>query len=451
MKYHARTMSQSKNCWLVALVLMTVEIGSITPNSACAQYAPPSAVNAVDQADAQTDMVLDWNAHATNAIVGVAGLRPERGLIRLAMVHLAIYDAVNAIDGYPFDSYGVTPNVVSPASREAATATAAYGVLVALFPAQQTDLDLKYSTSLGSIDETLEMEKAHGISVGQQTASGILALRANDGRDAVVPYTPGSGPGVWMPTPPGFLPAAAPEAAHVQPLTLKKPSQFRAEPPPSLTSDTWTHDFNETKSLGSATSTTRTSEQTDIGRFWSDQPILQWNRAWRNISIERRLSLSDNARFFAMLATASADAIIACWDSKYFYSFWRPVTAIRAGDSDGNPETVADPNWIGLVVTPNHPEYPAAHGCFSGASTRTLRFFFGTDSFDFTVDSKIAGLTNPTRSYGSFSQALDEVLDARVYGGMHYRNSTKMGAKIGKQVSKFLTKHFFQPSRRRGD
>jgi hypothetical protein len=441
-------MSQSKNGWLLALVLMTLPIASMTPNSACAQHSTVSPLNSVSQTDAQTDMVLDWNAHAANAIVGIAAQRPERGLIRLAMVHVAIYDAVNAIDGYPFQSYGVTPNVVSPASPEAATAAAAHDVLVALFPAQQVDLDAKYSASLGTIPDG--PAKANGISVGQQAASGILGLRANDGRDAVVPYTPGSGPGVWMPTPPAFLPAAAPEAAHVQPFALNSPSQFRAEPPPELTSDTWTRDFNEVKKLGSATSTKRTAEQTDIGRFWSDQPILQWNRAWRGISVARGLSLSDNARFFAMLATASADAIIACWDSKYFYNFWRPVTAIRGGDTDGNPDTEADSNWIGLVVTPNHPEYPAAHGCFSGASTNTLRYFFGTDSFDFTIDSKIAGLTNSARSFGSFSQALGEVLDARVYGGMHYRNSTEKGAKIGKQVSHYVTRHFFQPSRGRG-
>jgi hypothetical protein len=214
-----------------------------------------------------------------------------------------------------------------------------------------------------------------------------------------------------------------------------------------LTSHTWTRDYNEVKSLGFATSTARTAEQTDIGRFWSDQPILQWNRAWRNISVAKGLSLSDNARFFAMLATAIADAIIACWDSKYFYNFWRPVTAIRGGDTDGNPGTEVDPNWIGLVVTPNHPEYPAAHGCFSGASTNTLKFFFGTNSFDFTIDSQVAGLTKPVRSFGSFSQALEEVQDARVYGGMHYRNSTNAGAMIGKQVSKNVTRHFFQPSK----
>lgn len=449
MKHTARTMSQTRKGWLLALILVSLATIITATGSACAQRAPGAPRSTVAEAENQTDMVLDWNAHATDAIVGVAGQRPERGLIRLAMVHIAVYDAVNAIDGYPFQSYGVTPNVVSPASREAATVAAAHDVLVALFPAQQADLDAKYSESLASIPDG--PAKAHGISVGQQAASGILALRASDGRDAVVPYTPGSGPGVWMPTPPGFLAAAAPEAAHVEPFALNSPSQFRAEPPPALTSDTWTRDYNEVKSLGSATSTTRNAEQTDIGRFWSDQPILQWNRAWRNISIAKSLSLSDNARFFAVLATASADAIIACWDSKYFYSFWRPVTAIRAGDTDGNPDTEADSNWIAVVVTPNHPEYPAAHGCFSGASTHTLRFFFGTDSFDFTIDSKVAGLTNPTRSFGSFSQALDEVLNARVYGGMHYRNSANNGAKIGKQVSHFVTRHFFQRSRGRRD
>lgn len=392
----------------------------------------------------QPDMVLEWNKNATGAIVGVAGLRPERGLIRLAMVHIAMYDAVNAIDGYPFQAYGIHPTVISPVSTDAAIATAAHDMLVALFPAQQADLDAKYAASLSTIGDG--PATVNGIAVGQQTAAGILALRANDGRDATVAYSPGGGPGVWVPTPPGFLAAAAPEAAHVQPFALNSPSQFRAEPPPALTSDTWARDYNEVKSLGSATGSTRTPEQTDIGRFWSDQPILQWNRAWRNISIMEGLSVEENARFFAMLATATADAIIACWDSKYAYNFWRPVTAIRAGDSDGNLATEPDVNWIAQVVTPNHPEYPAAHGCFSGSSTQTLKFFFGTDHFSFTIDSQVAGLTKPVRSYNSFSQALDEVLDARVYGGMHYRNSTHKGAILGKQVSRFVTAHFFRPA-----
>ena len=368
---------------------------------------------------------------------------PPRGLIRLAMVHVAIYDAVNAIEGYPFTPYAVTPNVVTPASPEAATAAAAHDILVALFPSQQADLDAEYAASLALIPDG--PAKTNGISVGQQVAAGVLLFRANDGRDAIVPYIPGSGPGVWIPTPPGFLAAQAPEVAYVRPFTLNSPSQFRAEPPPDLSSDTWARDYNETKSLGAAIGSARTPEQTDLARFVSDQPMLLWNRTWRGISASQGLNLLNNARFFALLTTASSDALIACWDSKFFYNFWRPVTAIRAGDTDGNPQTEPDPNWIGVVVTPNHPEYPAAHGCFSGASCETLTYFFGTDNFSFTMNSLVPGLTQPVRNYTSFSQALQDALDARVYGGMHFRNSTHQGAIIGKQVSHFATRHFFRP------
>jgi hypothetical protein len=392
------------------------------------------------------DVVLEWNGHAANAVVA-ENQPPPRGLIRLAMVHLAIYDAVNAIEGYPFSPYAVTPSVVFPASREAATAAAAYDVLLALFPNQQADLNLKYAATLAAIPDG--SAKTNGIWVGQQSAAGILSFRANDGRDAVVSYSPGSGPGIWNPTPPGFLPAQAPEVAHVQPFTLNSPSQFRAELPPDLSSEIWVRDYNEVEVLGRATGSTRTPEQTDLARFISDQPMLQWNRAWRSISASKALSLLDQARFFAMLTSTSSDALIACWDSKFFYSFWRPVTAIRAGDTDGNPDTEPDLNWIGLVTAPNHPEYPAAHGCFSSASAETLQFFFGTDRFDFIMDSNVAGLTNPVRHYTTFSQALQDALDARVYGGMHYRNSTRVGAIIGKQVSHFVTSHYFRPSRGR--
>lgn len=433
---------------LAVLMLIGLTPISFAPNTfARTQFV--TAQGTVSRADNQSDMVLDWNANAINAIVGIAGMRPERGLIRLAMVHVAIYDAVNAIEGYPSQPYGVVPNVSLPSSPEAATAAAAHDVLVALFLDQKADLDAKYAASLATISDG--PAKTNGISVGREVASGILTLRANDGRDAVVAYTPGSGPGVWIPTPTAFLPAAAPETARIQPFALNSPSQFRAEPPPALTSDIWARDYNEVKSLGASVGSTRTPEQTDIGRFWSDQPILQWNRAWRNISIEHQLSLQDNARYFALLATASADAIIACWDSKFTYNFWRPVTAIRAGDTDGNPATAPDANWLAQVTTPNHPEYPAAHGCFSGASTQTLKFFFGTDDFAFTIDSKIAGLTDAVRYYSSFSQVLDEVCDARVYGGMHYRNSTRKGRNIGKQVSRYVTTHFFLPSSGRND
>lgn len=393
----------------------------------------------------RADVVLDWNSHAANATVTVGGQVPPRALIRLAMVHLAMYDAVNAIEGVPFESYAGVPSVTRPASAEAAAASAAHDVLVALFPQQMADLDAKYAASLAALPDG--DAKVNGISVGQQAASAILNLRAQDGRDAAVVYVPGSGPGVWVPTPPAFLAAQAPETPFVQPFALKSASQFRPEAPPDLTSDVWARDFNEVKALGSALGSSRTVEQTDIARFWSDNPPLQWNRAWRALSLAKGLRLVDNARYFAMLTTASADALIACWDAKYFYNFWRPVTAIREGDSDGNPETAPDPTWIGVVVTPNHPEYPAAHGCFSGASTETLKQFFGTDEVGFRIDSAVPALANPVRTYLRFSDALTEVLEARIYGGMHYRNSTRAGARIGKQVSRFTTSHFFRPTR----
>ena len=394
------------------------------------------------------DEVLDWNAHAAKAIVTVGGQVPPRALIRLAMVHLAIYDAVNAIEGAPFEGYASVPTVDSPASEEAAAATAAHDVLVALFPAQAADLNAKYATSLAALPDG--GAKANGIAVGQQAASAILIKRAEDGRDATVTYTPGSGPGVWVPTPPAFLAAQAPETPFVQPFALKSASQFRPDPPFSLTSEDWARDYNEIKALGPAIGSIRTPEQTDIARFWSDNPPLQWNRAWRALSVAKGLGLADNARYFAMLATASADALIACWDAKYYYNFWRPVTAIRAGDTDGNPETAPDPAWIGLIITPNHPEYPAAHGCFSGASTETLSYLFGTDEVGFSMDSTVAGVVNPIRTYDRLSDALAEVLDARIYGGMHYRNSTRVGANLGKQVSRFTTRHFFRPTKHNG-
>jgi hypothetical protein len=406
----------------------------------CAFLAVPMQARASD-----ADVVLDWNAHAARAIVTVGGQVPPRALIRLAMVHLAIYDAVNAIERVPFESYASVPSVNRPASAEAAAATAAYDVLVALFPAQVADLYAKYEASLAALPDD-DIAKVNGIAVGQQAASAILNARAQDGRDATVIYVPGSGPGVWVPTPPAFLTAQAPETSFVHPFALNSASQFRPEGPSSLTTEDWARDYNEVKALGSAVGSIRTAEQTDIARFWSDNPPLQWNRAWRALSMAKGLGLADNARYFAMLASASADALIACWDAKYYYNFWRPVTAIRAGDSDSNPETAPDPAWIGLLVTPNHPEYPAAHGCFSGASTETLKYLLGTDEVGFWIDSNVAGLVDPVRTYFRFSDALTEVLEARIYGGMHYRDSTRIGANIGKQVSRFTTRHFFRPT-----
>ncbi len=394
------------------------------------------------------DQVLVWNAIAAQTIVGPGGANkvPPLGLVDFAIVHTAIYDAVNAISGSPHKQYAVHPSVNSPASPDAATAAAAHDVLVALYPSQAEALNAQYVTSLGTIPDG--DAKTNGISVGQQTAAGILALRANDGRNAGTPITePAPAPGVWVRTPPGFLPPQAPWARDITPWLMSSPSQFRTPPPPSLDSDLWVSDYNLTKTLGAAVGSARTPDQTDIGKFWADQPMLQWNRGWRGVSISRGLSLQQNARFFAMLTTASSDSLIGCWDSKYTYLFWRPVTAIRQGG--GNPALTADPSWIGQVVAPNHPEYPAAHGCLSAAVTHVMAFFFGVEfgggeeaTFSFTLDSNIPGLARPVRSYTSLFQALDEVLRARIYGGMHYRNSTLKGAELGKRVARLSKQRF---------
>src|SRR5260221_3788567 len=392
---------------------------------------------------ARTDVVLDWNGLAAQLIVGPGGANkvPPLGLVDLAIVHTAMYDAVSAVEGFPFAPYAVGPPVTAPAWAEAAAARAGRDVLLALHPARAADCEALYASSLAAVPDG--PAEANGIDVGQQAAAGILALRASDGRNAGTTIVePPEAPGVWIRTPPGFLAPQAPWAGSITPWTLNHPAQFRPDPPPELDSSHWVQDYNEVKALGPATDGTRTAEQTNIARFWADQPMLQWNRAGRGISTSAALSVPDNARLFAMLTTAGSDALIACWDAKYHYMFWRPVTAIQAGG--GNPALTDDPSWLGVVTTPNHPEYPAAHGCFSGASVETLSYFFRTDDFTFTITSNFAGVTTPLRTYSSFSQALEEVLDARIYGGMHYRNSTHKGALLGKQVSHFATRHFFR-------
>jgi hypothetical protein len=329
-----------------------------------------------------------------------------------------------------------------------AVAAAAHDVLAALYPAQGAALDQQYAAYLDGIQGHHE-GKLNGIAVGQQTAASILALRANDGRNAGTGWTPPPpGPGIWQPTPPGLLPPATPWIRFVTPWTMTSPSQFRVQPPPTLDSDLWVRDYNETKAYGGAISSVRTAEQTDLGRFIGGpgvQPMLQWHGTWRGIAAGQGLSVLAAARLFAMLSTVSSDALIGCWDSKFQYAFWRPVTAIRAGG--GNPALVSDPDWIGLVTTPNHPEYPAAHGCFSGSVVEVLTAYFGTDELHFTMSSAAPGLLQPVRSYDRFSQVLTDILNARIYGGMHYRNSTASGAELGQQVARQAIDHFFLPRR----
>jgi len=387
-------------------------------------------------ASARADVVTYWNEVAANSIVK-AGKSPG---IHFAMVHTAIYDAVNSIDRR-YTVFAVKPTgKTRKASQEAAAASAAYNILLALFPEQKATLDAAYATSLAAIPDS--EAKARGIAIGEEVAAGIMELRANDGRNNAVQYIVGSGPGVYQLTPPAFNPPATPWLAQVKPFTLLDPSQFRAEGPPALTSEQYAADFNEVKRLGSANSTERTAEQTETGRFHTESPVTFVSRNFRQFAIEQELSVADNARLFAILMVTWADASIAGWDSKYHFNSWRPVTAIRAADTDDNPATEADANWTPLAVTPPHPEYPAAHGFVTGALAESLRRFFGTKNITITFTSTVTGTA---RTYTNTDDLIKEVIEARIYGGMHFRTAVVHGSELGRRVSKWIAKHYFTP------
>jgi hypothetical protein len=414
----------------------------------CGSGVTSSVGQSQEALDGAPDPVLAWNDTAIKLIgPGGAAKAPVLGWVDAAILHTAIYDAVNAIRGEPYTQFASHPHVQRPASAYAATAAAAHDALLALYPGNAATIEAAYQVSLGYVEPG--SAKTNGISVGQQTAAAILALRADDGRNAGGTFTTSGGIGVWVPTPPGFSPPLAPWARNITPWTMSSPSQFRAKPPPSLDSEVWIRDYNETKALGAKVGSTRTPEQTDIGVFWGDAPQVQANRFLRGIAMDQHLSLEQNARFFAMLNVGTSDAMIGCWDSKFHYVFWRPVTAIQAGG--GNPALSADLTWQSNVITPSHPEYPAAHGCNTSSSVHTLQAFFGTDELQFTVSSNAAGVVQPVRTYARFSDLLEEALRARVYGGMHYRTSTEQGAKLGRKVVRHMLSHHFRPTHGRDD
>jgi len=286
------------------------------------------------------------------------------------------------------------------------------------------------------------VSKTDGITVGEAVAGAILALRSGDGSTITLPYTQPPGPGIYQPTPPAFLPANFVAWGNVLPFTMRSGSQFLPGPPPALTSERYTEDFIEIKRLGSINSTERTSEQTEVSNFWVEASTVTWNRIARLAASAHGNSLSDNARLFALLNMASADGIIAGFNTKYTYNFWRPVTAIRAADTDGNPDTAADMTWTPLVVTPRHPDYTSNHCVYSAAAAKVLSSFFHGDHFDFSITSSTA--PGAVRSYRSFSQAAKEVGDARVWVGFHFRTACRVGLKQGKQIGRFAFKHYLK-------
>jgi PAP2 superfamily len=393
------------------------------------------------RARADADAVTDWNRTALATQSATGDVRTPPTSRALAMVHAAIYDAVNAIDRQ-HAVYAVDAQAAPGASPEAAAVAAAHAVLTALYPTQQANLDAAYLLSLAQIPDGTS--KTDGISLGELVAAGILTLRASDGSTTTLPYTQPPGPGIWQPTPPAFAPAVFVAWGEVTPFTLRDGSQFRAEGPPALTSSEYAADFNEVKSLGAANSSARTAEQTQIARFWAENSQITWNNIARLAAAARQTSLSENARLFALLNLAAADTAIAVFDSKYAYNFWRPVTAIRAADTDGNDDTTADPTWTSLVATPAHPDYTSQHSAFGGVASEVLASFFGTDDIGFSLTTSTAP-GGVVRSFDSFSQAAEENMRSRVYIGFHFPTACRHGLNQGRQVGHWVFQKFLRP------
>ncbi|MEK6798134.1 MAG: vanadium-dependent haloperoxidase [Planctomycetota bacterium] len=395
-------------------------------------------------ASAPADVVTDWNEILLDAIRTDA-TPPPNASRAMAMVHVAIYDAVNSIEG-THEPYLVAASPASGTSAEAATVAAAHQLLVAMYPAQVDALDAAYEQSLAAIADG--SAKTEGIALGEAVADAVLAARENDGSTDTVEYTPGTEPGDWQPTPPAFGSAVLPQWPEVTPFAMTDGAQFRRPGPPSLASAEYTTTFNETKSLGRADSTTRTEDQTEVAFFWADgsgtaTPPGHWNSIAQGIAIARGNTLAENARLFALLNIALADAAISCWDNKYAYNHWRPVTAIPAADTDGNDDTEADAEWTPLITTPGFPAYSSGHSTFSGAASKMLGFFYGSDEIGFTTGSD--ALPDVTRTYSGLSEAANEAGRSRIYGGIHWEYDNQDGLGSGRELAIYVYDNFLKP------
>jgi membrane-associated phospholipid phosphatase len=389
------------------------------------------------------DVVTDWNAAALDAI-RLARTAPPSASRVLAILHVSIYDAVNGISRRN-RTYFVPSAVPASASPEAAAAAAAHRVLVTFFPDRVAEFDVLLATTLSTLRNG--PQRASGVVWGKFVAEQILAWRANDGANAIVPLPVGGTPGTWVPTPPGFAPYLLPQWGMVAPFGMVSSDQFRPAGPPRLDSATWAADYLEVKALGAATGSSRTREQSEIAQFWADgagteTPPGHWNHIAQEVAAMTGLPLEESARLFALLNIAMADAAICAWDAKYTYNFWRPVTAIRAGDTDGNPATAPDPTWASFIVTPPFPDYVSGHSAFSAAAATVLALFYGTDDIPFSTGSD--AMPGVFRSFPGFSAAAVEAATSRIYGGIHYRFASQDGLDAGSQIGAWTFVNYLQ-------
>lgn len=395
---------------------------------------------ALATATAHADVITDWNAIMQTTVEQVDPFVQVR---TAAIAQVAMFEAVNSIthDYQPYLDDVAAPRGAAP---EAAAISAAHRVLTTLIPQNAANLDALRATSLSAIPDG--SSKRNGIAVGEAAAAALLAVRATDGSDVIVPYTPGTKVGDWQPTPPDHTPAFRPGMGRVATFAIRSGQQFPLEPPPPLRSERYTRDYSEVMRFGDRKATERTPYQSNIARFYAvtDAVPLYFDAA-RQVSAAQGKTLSENARTFALLGMAIFDAAVACFDAKYSYNLWRPVTAIRAGDRDGNRETRPDPAWLPFIDTPPFPSYPSGHAAFGAAARRVLEHEYGAAGHSITLRNPL--VPDVELHYSSWKRITDDVDDARVFGGVHYRFDQEAAARQGKRVGKYVLEHQLRPRR----
>ena len=437
--------------WLVALTTLVL--------IAMSGLIPATSVSAAPE---PTNMVLVWNENAVN-VIGQPGTNTPPGLgqgpplaaLHVAMVHGAIYDAVNAIDGghAPYLP-GIT--AAPDASQAAAVAQAGHDVLFGITPATntavRTRIDDMLTASLALIDDGDAED--HGRDVGADAAAAMLAARASDGRSDVEPFVPSNDLGKWRLGPPLNANVQG-QFATVVPLTLKSPDQFPTVGMPALTSAQYAAEFNEVKALGAQSGSSRTEAQTRMAGFFTANPLVYYNTGLRVIATDQGLSTSEQARLFVKTSMAGADALISCWNNKKLWYTWRPATAIHEAANDGNPLTSPDANWTSLFAVAGYPDEPSGYNCYTGGFWQSARYFFGTDMFAFSLTSpgvpanpaagNPIGVPGSTRSYTRFSGVVKDTINGRILNGFHFRTADVHGAWIGKKTAQWIDKHYFGP------
>lgn len=423
-----------KKLSFIAIILYSVLFASCNAD----EGTPTGGNDNVDLSDLPNQVILDWNLAVVEAMGGETYQHSLLAAHMGAMTHIAMHDALNAIaplyKTYAFQ--GSDPE----ADPIVATAAAAHAVLSASFPEQQALLDEKLAASLAGIEEGIG--KTRGLTLGKEAAAAILALRQDDGAflDPIGSIPVSDVPGVYQAVPP-FDFVFAPHWRTMLPFALEKPEQFRSEPLISLTSDTYTQDFNEVKTAGDINSEIRTPDQSAYAKFWYEFSEMGWNRVTRIVTVDQKLDLPETARLFALVNMAMADAYTAGWDSKFYYNFWRPFTAIRAAEADGNPYTTADADWEPVQPTPPVQDYPSTHSALGNAAATVLAHVLG----DNTAFSFISTTAEGERSFSSFSQAADENADSRVMAGIHFRFACEAGQTLGNKIGQWVVENKLRP------